>query len=84
MVECRICGQDTEKVSLERGLQAGAAAAAGQVENGARAVRAAVALNKGGEEAMKKALSRGWHLEGLGSTATSTGSKISKGAQRKE
>ena len=83
MVECRICGQDTEKVSLERGLQVGAAAA-GQVENGARAVRAAVALNKGGEEAMKKALSRGWHLEGLGSRATSTGSQISKGAQRKE
>ena len=83
MVECRICGQDTEQVSLERGLQVGAAAA-GQVENGARAVRAAVAFNKGGEEAMKKALNRGWHLEGLGSKATSDGSLISKLAQRKE
>ena len=81
MVDCRICGEDVDKVKVEKGLQR-TAAVAGQVENGARAVRAGVALHKGGQEAMEKALTRGWNLEGVGSRATSTGTQISRGARR--
>ena len=81
MVDCRICGEDVDKVKLEKGLQQ-VAAVAGQVENGARAVRAGVALQKGGQEAMKKAMTRGWNLKGVGSKATSEATQISRGARR--